>query len=125
MVRKTTIAIILSILIPGIGQAYLGQFFRGAAIFAIGIAIALTLYYLFGTNVAILTSIYWGWNIIDVYTQGKGIAQNENKTKSKQCPSCDGRGAVRTGSSMASIFFPSLSFTRCPSCGGTGTLPVT
>ena len=100
MVSKTTIAIILSTLIPGVGQAYLGQVLRGVAILLFGTSIALTLYYFFGTIVAMLTSVYWGWNIIDVYTQGKGISQGENKTKSKQCPSCDGRGAVRTGSSM-------------------------
>ena len=115
----------LSALIPGVGQAYLGQVYRGAAILLVGIGIALTLYYFFGTIIASLTIIFWGWNMIDVYTVGKAISQGNNNSKSRQCHNCDGRGAVRTGSSMSLFYSPPFIFTRCPSCDGTGTLPVT
>lgn len=125
MVRKTTIAIFFSVLIPGFGQAYLGQVLRGVAILLFGASIAMTLYYFFGAIGAMLTSVYWSWNIVDVYLLGKRISQGENKTKSKLCTSCEGSGAVRTGSSMGSTYAPSLSFTRCPLCGGSGSLPDT
>lgn len=125
MLRRATVAIILSAIIVGIGQAYLGQFYRGASIFVIGIALVLTLYFFLGTLGILLATAYWIWNIVDVYKLGIRQFPADNTTKGRQCPNCYGSGAVRTGSSMGSIYAPSLSFTRCPLCGGRGSIPHT
>ena len=123
VVQRATIAIILSTLMVGIGQAYLGQFYRGAAIFAIGLGLALTSYFLLGSLGIVISASYWLWNILDVDKLGRSESQSGHITKGRKCPNCNGSGTVRTHSTMASTYAPSLSFTRCSMCGGSGSVP--
>jgi len=116
--NKATIATVLSVLMVGIGQAYLGRFYRGAIMFVVGIALVLTLYFLFGPFGVIFATAYWIWNIFDAYKIGH--AKQADNAKPEQCPNCSGTGTVQTHSSMASIYAPSLNFTRCPAFSGSG-----
>ena len=62
--KSSAIAAILSFLIPGVGQIYVGKAKRGILILILGIVIAMFSMFLF----FIPYLIYWLWNIYDAYS---------------------------------------------------------
>lgn len=69
--KRTTIALILTILISGVGHMYLRQFKRGAIILASAICLGIAANLFLGPWSLVLTVPYWIWVIYDVYKVGK------------------------------------------------------
>jgi len=61
--KSVGIAVLLSVLLSGLGQIYLGQVKRGAAILVIGIVVAYVSLFVFG----LIAFAYWVWNVYDAY----------------------------------------------------------
>jgi TM2 domain-containing membrane protein YozV len=55
--------VLLSVLLSGLGQIYLGQVKRGVAILVIGIVLTFISWLVFG----LIAFIYWVWNVYDAY----------------------------------------------------------
>lgn len=72
--KSLAITLILSAIIVGLGEIYLGLFGRGLAIliggFAIGFGVSLLLPFYLSLPILV---IYWGWQLFDAYKQFKKI----------------------------------------------------
>ncbi len=62
--KSVPLAIILAVLVPGLGHVYLRRFAQGAAIFVVVVALLL-LYFLVIT--VILGVAIWAWQVYDTY----------------------------------------------------------
>ncbi|MGQ4832909.1 MAG: zinc-ribbon domain-containing protein [Candidatus Asgardarchaeia archaeon] len=76
--KDTAIAAILSFLLPGLGQIYVGKVGRGIGIFIGAIIIAFISFILF----FIPSIIYWAWNIYDAYNLAKTYNEEYRRTGS-------------------------------------------
>lgn len=72
MTHRTAIAVVLSILIPGLGQIYLGQVKRGILLIIAGFGIGVVASFLLPFPYSLIVSgVYWGWNVWDAYKLAK------------------------------------------------------
>ena len=70
--KSLVLTLILSALISGLGEIYLGLIQRGVIILVIGIAITVALNLLLPSYIAIPAGfVYWGWQLYDAYRQFK------------------------------------------------------
>ena len=76
MGKSVGLAVVLSIIIAGLGQIYLGRIKRGIVILIAGIAMTIVLSYVFGWIGYIPSFAFWIWQIIDAYK----IAKNQQAT---------------------------------------------
>jgi len=65
MVSRRTTAIILSIIISGVGQMYLGRVKRGVVILVVAITMSFPLSYYFGWIGIIPSFAFWIWQAYD------------------------------------------------------------
>lgn len=76
MAKSVGLAVVLSIIIAGLGQIYLGRIKRGIVILIVGFVMSLVLSYIFGWIGILPTFAFWIWQIIDAYK----IAKNQQTT---------------------------------------------
>lgn len=62
--KSVPLAIILAVLVPGLGHAYLRLFAQGAAIFIV-VAVLLLLFFLLFT--VVVAAVIWIWQVYDAY----------------------------------------------------------
>jgi TM2 domain-containing membrane protein YozV len=74
MIRRTAIAIILSIIIAGLGQIYLGYIKRGVIILIAGFAISFFMTFWLGLWGLFPALAFWIWNIYDANKLSKNPA---------------------------------------------------
>ena len=117
MAKHLAIVILLSILITGLGQIYLGYAKRGIIILITGVTIAITLNLFLPYPLPLIGFVYWIWQIIDATMlykkiKGRNIIDN-NKLICFKCHSenqIDTQFCVNCGSALQ---------VSCPKCGNT------
>lgn len=62
--KSVPLAIILAVLVPGLGHVYLRRFAQGAAIFIVVVALLLLFFLVFTVIAAVAI---WAWQIYDAY----------------------------------------------------------
>jgi TM2 domain-containing membrane protein YozV len=80
LVDRVVVAVILSVIILGVGQMYLGRLARGIVILVVGVALNLFLTIWLGWFGFVFGIGYWLWNIYDAYKIGKA-QQNPSQPK--------------------------------------------
>jgi len=67
-VKSTPLAVILAILVPGLGHVYLRRFVQGAAIFLI---VAVLLFFFWLIVPAVIAAFVWAWQVYDAWRTSK------------------------------------------------------
>jgi TM2 domain-containing membrane protein YozV len=123
LTTKYTIGIVLSAIVPGLGQMYLRRVERGILVLVLGFSlIATTLYFLGWLAMIVVGIIYWVWNVHDARQLGKKLLLAESPALRTECYECHGSGTIRTPATVTPAYSP-LFAARCPTCNGIGYVP--
>ncbi len=72
--RSRTLAILFSLFIPGMGQAYLGEWRRGLGVFAAAATAAATVFWYGSAGWYAALALFWAWNVWDVIRLPRGAS---------------------------------------------------
>ena len=72
--KSLPLAILLSVIIYGLGEIYLGLINRGVLVLIVGVGISLASSLLFPFYIyAPIILVYWIWQLVDVYLQNRKL----------------------------------------------------
>jgi TM2 domain-containing membrane protein YozV len=75
--KSLALTILLSVIICGLGEIYLGLINRGVIVLIVGVAIVFATSLLLPFYIALpIIFVYWIWQLVDAYQQYKKLKQN-------------------------------------------------
>ena len=84
MAKNVYLAVVLSIILYGVGQIYLDRVNRGVIILGVGLTLSIGFAYLFGFAIGVTAGVaFWIWQVIDAYRIAKKSHQPQPAAESR------------------------------------------